>query len=350
MAPQLANLSGGLTDEHELFFADPPSDPGMRESTSIWMFDDRGRFGFPRIGIEAEAHKWDDRRFQLNIGLGEGRLLIGSGRGPGCSPFDDRGRPGVLGAGPMRFRLIEPFREWAFSFAGDAARGTTQQKIDGTFDMADRVPITLEARLSVATPGWVQDNSPERVARMNPTDADDARSMGVGWRIEHWFRVEGRFTVGSDTRDFTGTASRIKRQSVRPLGGFRGHAWQSALFPDGRAFGYITYPPAADGRTYNEGFIFQDGRMYPARATRVPWLTRFVAEGADATCELESELGVTRIEGRTLFSTFDFHSPEMAGGRFNLNQTGAHYTWDGQSAYGMMERSSVDAAIEAASG
>jgi len=185
-------------------------------------------------------------------------------------------------------------------------------------------------------------HTPEKVALMSPTDADDARSMGIGWRIEHLFRAQGRFSVGGEAHDFTGTGLRIKRQSVRPLAGFRGHVWQSALFPDGRAFGYIAYPSGPDGRTYNEGYVYQDGRMYPAHAQQMPWLQRFLPERDDASLELESELGIARIEGVTAFSAFDFHNPEMAGGKFNLQQTGARYTWDGQTAYGMLERSSVE--------
>jgi hypothetical protein len=82
--------------------------------------------------------------------------------------------------------------------------------------------------------------------------------------------------------------------------------------------------------------------MYPAHATRMPWLRRLLGEGDDATLELESELGTTRIEGKTTLSTFRIHNAEMAEGRFNLQQTGVRYSWDGQIAYGMLERSSTD--------
>jgi hypothetical protein len=342
MTLSLQELSGGLSPDHELFFPSCPADPEMRESTSIWMFDDAGRFAFPRIGIEAEASSWDkDRLYSANFGLADGRILVAFGRGDVPSISGPDGRPTQFGAGPLLFRMIEPFRRWAVSFDGTAAVGTTQQKIDGTFDMTNQVPVRLEVELSMATPGWVQDNSPELVAKMSPHDRADAESMGVGWRIEHLFRGAGIFTVDGETHHFTSTGSRIKRQSVRPLGGFRGHVWQSALFPDGSAFGYIAYPPGPDGRTYNDGYVFRDGRMAKARATRMPWLGDFIASGDDASVELESEFGVVRIEGKTFFSHFDFHNPEMAGGRFNLNQTGARYTWDGQVAYGMMERSSV---------
>ncbi len=86
--------------------------------------------------------------------------------------------------------------------------------------------------------------------------------------------------------------------------------------------------------------------MYPARAIRMPWLRRLKEEGDDASLELESALGITRIGGATTLSTFRVHNPEMAGGRFNLQQTGVRYSWDGQTAYGMMERSSTDDLLE----
>jgi hypothetical protein len=348
----LEDLSGGLSPDHELFFAERPTNPEMRESTSIWLFDDQGEFGISRTGIEAEAHKWDnDRHFHANFGFRDGSLFVADQTGAAAlSPIGADGRPTRFGAGPLRFELIEPFRKWAVHFDGLAAEGTSAQELDGTFDKSRQVPVRFAAELTMVTPGWVQDHTPEKVAAMSETDADDARSMGIGWRIEHLFRATGTLSVNGRARDFSATGSRIKRQSVRPLGGFRGHVWQSALFPDGRAFGYIAYPPGKDGRTYNDGYIIQDGRRYPARATRIPWLRGLVAQGDDATLELESELGTTSIAGRTYFTHHDFHNMELAGGRFNLQQTGAHYAWGDQSAYGMMERSSMDAALQSEGG
>lgn len=347
MALTLESLSGGLSADRELFFPSKPEDPEMRESTSIWLFEDKGEFGWPRIGIEGEAWSWDDRLYQANFGLADGRVLVDFARGPAPSPFSPDGRPTLFGAGPLTFRGVEPFRKWIVSFDGTAAAGTTAQQIAGTFDRDNRVPVRLEAELTMVTPGWIHDFPAGKVAQMNATDLADAESMGIGWRIEHLFRADGVFSVDGETRDFKASGSRIKRQSVRPMRTFRGHVWQSALFPDGRAFGYITYPPAADGRTFNDGYVYQDGRMHKARAIKAPWLQRFVPGGDDASLELESELGVTRIGGSTLFSCFSILPTESPEGNFNLQQTGARYTWDGQTAYGMLERSATDAAMSA---
>jgi len=343
MTLTLEQMTGGLAPEHDLFFSEQPRDPEMRESTSIWLYEEKGEFALPRVGIEAEAKSWDDRGYQANFALGGGRILQARGSGPAPSAFGPDGRPTIFGAGPLQFRCVEPFRRWSMSYDGTAVDGTVEQQIRRTIDPERRIPVRIDVEMEMATPAWVQDNSPEKVAKMSEAERAEAASMGFGWRLEHTFRGEGTLQVDGKSRRFRCTGSRIKRQSVRPLFSFRGHCWQSALFPDGRAFGFITYPPAGDGsEPYNQGYIFQDGRMFPARATKIPWLRRLVGEGDDVSLELESELGVTRIEASTVLTTF------MIMGRsdglpvdFNLQQGGARYTWDGATSYGMIERSTT---------
>src|SRR5689334_20809510 len=99
---------------------------------------------------------------------------------------------------------------------------------------------------------------------------------------------------------------RIRRQGVRRLEGFWGHCWQSALFPSGRAFGYIAYPPRPDGKpTFNEGYLYlgRDGDLIPARVVEAPWLTRLEPRGEDVSVVLETAEGTERIEGETVLST-----------------------------------------------
>ncbi len=333
-----ALMMGGLTPEHDLVFPQCPADPEMRESTSMWLYDDSGRFGLPRIGIEAEASSWDNRRVQGNFAFAGGRILNGAGMGAAHSPFGSDGRPTVLGAGPLSCRCIEPFRKWHINWDGAAVDGTVDQQIAKTLDPDRRVLVQFDLELTMAAPAWVQDNSAEKVAKLPEADAIAAGNMGIGWRFEQLLRAKGTLAVDGATHPFTGTGLRIKRQSVRPMAGFAGHCWQSAIFPDGRGFGYIAYPKREDGYQFNEAFVWQDGKMHEARATKVPWLRRIVGEGDDCSLELESELGTTRIAAVTALNTFRVGNPDIGG--LNLHQGGAQYTWDGQSAYGMIERSS----------
>jgi hypothetical protein len=340
----LDQLTNGLTPEHDYFFPHQPADPEMRESTSIWMYEENGAFGFPRIGIEAEAHAWDNRMYQANINLGGGRILIDNSRGAGPSAFGPDGRATVLGAGPLTFRCIEPFRRWQMSFDGTAQNGTLAQQIDGTLNTCERIPVKLDVEMTMATPAWVQDYSPETYARMSPADQANAQCMGIGWRLEHLFRGVGTLTVDGQTREFRAVGSRIKRQSVRPLDAFRGHCWQSALFPDGRAFGFIAYPANPKAPEFQIAYVYMNGKMYPAKATKIPYIRQVLEEGDDVSLELQSELGTHHISASTTLNTFKVNNPEMAAlgaTGFTLQQGGARYTWDGMTSYGMIERSAL---------
>lgn len=332
MTISLNELRNGLELDKDLVFPEKPSHPEMRESTSIWMFDETGAFGFPRMGVEAEAACWDNRLFQANFAFADGRILNGAGRGAPPSPFGPEGRPTVLGAGSISFRCIEPFRRWSMTFDGPAIDGHVSQQISKTLDPNRRTHARLEAEMTMETPAWIQASDEK-----NATLEDSL--MGLGYRFEHLYRAEGVFYIDGKTRPFKGTGLRIHRQSIRRLQGFYGHCWQSALFPDGRAFGFITYPPKPDGtETYNEGYIYQNGRMIKAKARDAPWLRRIVGSGDDVSVELESELGRTRIEGKTTLSTFRVGNPDIGG--LNLQQSGVLYRWGDQIAYGMIERSS----------
>lgn len=340
----IEEMAGGLTPDHELFFQEQPHDPEMRESTSVWLFEENGEFGFPRIGIEAIASSWRNRVHQANFALGGGRILDGLGVGEAPSPLGPDGRATIFGAGPLVFRCIEPFRRWSMSFDGTAADGTVQQQISRTLDRDRRIPVGLEAELEMATPAWTHDYPPDKMDQLTEAERAEGDCIGYGWRLEHTLRGRGILTVDGTKREFTAVGSRIKRQSVRPLTMFRGHCWQSALFPDGRAFGFMAFPPTENGDdAYNAGYIFQGGKSYPARARKIPWLQRLVGEGDDVSIELESEVGTVCISATTALTTFRIMSEAdglpMA---FNLHQGGARYTWDGMTTYGMIERSCRD--------
>ena len=342
----LETMTNGLAPEHDYFFPQRPDNPDMRESTSIWMFEENGAFGFPRIGIEGEAHSWDNRQYQANFALGDNRVMHDTGRGPVPSPIGPDGKASVFGAGPLTFRCIEPFRRWQVSYRGTAHLGSLAEQIAGTLPDKPRVPVSLDAELTMVTPAWVQDYSPDKIAAMTKAQQEDAQNMGIGWRLEHLFRGNGTLTVDGASREFRCLGSRIKRQSVRPLDAFRGHCWQSAVFPDGRAFGYIAYPPTRDSGLYQIGYVYLDGRMYPARPVKIPFIRQVLEEGDDVSLELESELGIHRIGGATLLSTFRVNNPDMAAlgaAGFTLQQSGARYTWDGMTSYGMVERSATGA-------
>lgn len=339
MALSIEQLAGGLAPEMDLVLPSQPEDPEMRESISVWLFDDEGRFAFPRMGIEAESHSWDNRRVQGNFSFADGRVINGAGMGPAHSPIGPDGKPSVLGAGAISFRCVDPFRRWTMHWHGPARDGTVDEQIHGTFGTRGTVDVNLDVEMEMVTPAWVQENSAD-TSQMTEIEKANAGAMGLGYRLEHHFLATGTYTVGGETFAFKGRGTRIHRQSIRNMTGFFGHCWLSAVFPNGDAFGCLAYPPregSGEDFSYNDAVLYKDGRMIPAKIVAAPFLRRITPSGDNVRVELESELGRTVIEGTTALSTFRIGNPDIGG--LNLHQGGALFRWGDQQAYGMVERS-----------
>ena len=333
------DLTGGLSPEQDLVFPTRPDEPEMRESVSVWLYEENGAFGFPRMGIEAEAESWDDRRLQAAFTFPDGRALNGAANGAPPSALDEDGRPTIIGAGPLTFRCLEPFRRWTMTYDGQALDGDVREQIAGTYGRRGSKPIRLHVEMTMVTPAWVQQTAID-TSGMSQIERDNATAMGLGYRFEHHLRAKGRYEIDGRSYEFNGQGTRIHRQSIRRLEGFYGHCWLSAVFPNGDAFGSLAYPPreGSDGEySYNDAVVFKDGRLYPARIVRAPFLRRITPKGDEFILELESELGRTVIEGVTALNTFRIGNPDIGG--LNLQQGGALYRWGDQTAYGMVERS-----------
>ncbi len=334
---------GGLEPELDgALLSGKPADPEMRESASIWLFEENGAFAFPRIGIEAVGAVWENHRYDCNFAFPGGRILRESTTGPTLPSTD-----GVLGAGGLRFRCSEPFRKWKVSYSGNPYEARIEDQIRGQFgvyagqspggDFA-RTPLAFDVELEMVAPAWTQDYRQEKLAGMTEREQADAGLMGYGWRIEQMFTGTGSLTIDGAARSFKCNGSRIHRQSVRPMGAFRGHCWQGATFPDGRAFGVITYPPAEDGTTYNNGFVWDGTKWHSAQSRNAPFLRKIMAEGDDVSLIMDYDGGSASISGETTLTTFHIGNPGVNG--MNNQQGAVRYTWDGQTAYGMIERSS----------
>jgi hypothetical protein len=340
MTAVLEDLTGGLAPEQDFVFPAKPHEPEMRESVSVWLYEENGAFGFPRMGIEAEAECWDDRRLQAAFTFADGRALNGAGRGAPPSAIDEDGRPSIIGAGPLKFRCIEPFRRWTMTYDGLALDGDVSEQINGIYGAHGSKPIKLHVDMTMVTPAWVQQTSLD-TSTMTQLERDNAAAMGLGYRFEHHLRAVGTYEIDGKTYEFNGVGTRIHRQSIRRLEGFFGHCWLSAVFPNGDAFGSLAYPPreGSDGTyAYNDAVIFKDGRLYPARIVQAPFLRRITPKGEEFMLELESELGRTVIEGTTALNTFRVGNPDIGG--LNMHQGGALFRWGDQKAYGMVERTS----------
>ena len=351
------DYTGGLSDDREFVFAEQPADPEMRESVNTWVWDQGTDFGMPRIGVEAVADQWDTHDIQCNLAFADGRVLNMFGAGKVHDPLGADGKPRILGAGPIEFELVKPFEHWRARIDGEATVTSVQAQIGGAqpgSGTGERVPVQLEYDIRSAAPPWESGSLLEEAGRVLATQEEGAL-MG-GPRFEQLFRATGTLRVGDDEYPLDGGGLRIRRAGIRRLAAFRGHVWQSSVFPSGRAFGVCLYPPRDDGKpTFNEGFLFEgDGALIPARAIDAPWLRDLQPKGQDTTLTLETEDGRTEtIRGETVLSTCMVMNAASAGndgagrgmGDFRLQQAICRYTWGDETASGMIERSSASSAV-----
>lgn len=330
----MSELDGGLAHSRDHFFDGAPADPDVRESASVWVCDDRGLLGMPRIGVEAVSKSWDERGFQVNVGFPDGRVMVAWGRGEGRSPVDDDGICRTFGAGGLEFRCVEPFAHMIVSFDGTALDTETTRLARRDFtgpQVTLRIGVTLEA----AAPPWVSGTlNPEAKALFDEGFA----GAFISPRYEQLCRCQGALKVGEDERRFRGTALRIHRQGPRDVLGFWGHCWASALFPGGQGFGVLTFPERPGTGAYNEGFVLDGGRLVPATIVDAPWLRSLTSHGEDVSLTLRTADGDLRVEGETILAACmpGGLSPEFPPA---LHQACVRYRLQGEETFGMMERS-----------
>jgi hypothetical protein len=341
------DLTSGIDPSREAVLADQPDDPLLREAVNMWIWDEEGRFGLPRVAVEAIGRRWQERAVQANVAFPDGRVLLGTCVGHARPARTGTGVPAVLGAGPLSFECLEPFRRWRASFHGPALDTTVAEQAAGAPGARPAVRLDVEVEATMAVPAWFP-------GQFSP-QAQDVLTGGpeggfISTRYEQLFRAEGTFAVDGEPVAFRGGGLRIRRQGRRDTSELWGHTWQAALFPSGRAFAYNCFPPRPNGApSYNEGYVFDGGRMVSATAVEVPWMTRFEPTGGDVSCTLRTESGVVQIEARTALSTCilkvsvlnDLFAMPFLGGddRLYFHQGIARYRWDGEEAYGMIERS-----------
>lgn len=339
------DLTGGLDPAREFVYASQPDIPEMRESVNTWVWDNGTEFGMPRLGVEAVQENWGHHSIQANIALADGRAFNFFGDGDTHNPLGPDGQARIFGSGPLSYELIEPFKHWKGRLSGNLIQTTTQAQADGSYQRGagehTKVPVEAEWDIVHVVPPYEAGITKEGAYVLQNQDEGDL--MG-GPRFEQLFRATGYLRIGDEPeRKLDGGGLRIRRTGIRRLAAFRGHVWQSTVFPSGRAFGHCTYPPREDGKaTLTEGFIFEgDGELIPAQVVKAPWLTQLVPSGEDVSVTLEPEKGPTvTIQGESVLSTFAGFGVESGSGTsVRLQQAISRYTLDGESANGMMERS-----------
>jgi hypothetical protein len=332
------DLTGGLPVEREYVFAEKPG-PDVRDAVNVWLEEANGAFAM-RIGVEALAEEWAAHDIWLDIAYPDGRVISARERGETHAPIGAQGKPTILGAGPLRFDCVAPFKHLNAKFTKHPVRELTAEQL--IVDVYPEHPPLREVAFDIdfrpVVPPLI---SGFLNASAEIMSGDQAEFLSP--RFEQLCRAEGWLEIDGVKTAFNGQALRVKRQGVRKFEGFWGHCWQSALFPSGKGFGINTFPPRADGKpSLNEGYIFTgDGPLIPARAVQVPWMRKLHTGGEDVPLVLETADGLVEIKGTTFINCRSLGASVLPASFPVVQQAHATYWWDGEQATGMIERSTL---------
>lgn len=335
------DFSGGMEPSIDEVREDLPDTPVAREGVSMWVWDDDGGWGLPRMGVEALRAGGDTSySVMLSLAFPDGRVCTTRINAERMPVLNRLGRPRVLGAGPLRFECLEPFTRWRVSFegvvtlreVGDPLVRIVRQSGARSDLPGEQVALRLELDSTMALPPWVQ-GSLEPEGHFNPGEH----------RFEQLFRATGSVSLDGHERRFVGGGLRVHR-----TGGDRGqfldwhgHCWQSSLFPSGRGFGFIHYHPRPDGSArFSEGWLFDGAEVLPARVEGTPWMSGSVYGGEDVSFTLRTRARTVRIEAETSVSTFRRTGPAVENSDPLVLQSGiTRCRWGNEQSHGMIERS-----------
>jgi len=335
------DLSGGMEPSADEIMEDLPDTSVAREGVSMWIWDDDGDWGLPRMGVEALRTGGEtSHSVMLSLAFSDGRVVSTRTDAERMPVLDRLGRPRVLGAGPLRFECVEPFARWRVSFDGLATLHEVRGQVaevarpsdDRSGDSLHRAELRLRLDSTMALPPWVQ-GSLEPEGQFNPGEH----------RFEQLFRATGTLSLDGVKKPFVGGGLRIHRTGG-DRGQFRdwyGHCWQSSLFPSGRGFGFIHYHPRPDGSArFREGWLCEGGEIMPALVEETPWMTGAVPAGEDVSFTLRTAVGRVHVEAETFVSTFRRTGAAVDILNPLILQSGiTRCRWANEESHGMIERS-----------
>ena len=149
------DLTGGLPQRREHFFTERPDDPEMRDSASMWIFDDRGEIAIPGSASRRWRKTGTRTTSSSNVCLADGRVFRAREPGTPHSPLDAAGRPRASRHRPVEFRCITPYQAWTVTYRGAADATTTARLIAGD-DQVTRTDLEFHVETTMAVPPWEQ--------------------------------------------------------------------------------------------------------------------------------------------------------------------------------------------------
>lgn len=256
---------------------------------------------------------------------------------------DPSARPG----GPnQRWQIVEPFRTMRVVHDGIGIRTPYDEMMAGRVRDARQELFAIDLTIQAMAPAWD-----------NHVSAAQGGSRGTmaeqSWASEHYqqtLRATGTVRIDGKEHVFDGTGTRDHSRGQRghKPWAFGGHNLWSAPFASGKAFGMQRMWTPAGEPTLNVGFVYLDGEFHHTDLVSPPaYLDHVALSGDPLELVMRSPLGEHRITGvmrKTVFCTFGdpwgYHfGADLTEPRGLFAPGFCEFHWDGETAYGLAERS-----------
>jgi hypothetical protein len=340
-----------LLPEHEQALTQPFSgDPEVAETFNIWLYD-----GKRNIGINVHPRATGGKMMtSVTVFLPDGRIARAN-HGADAS-FTDKWRPE---APHVKLHCVEPLHHWELDIDDLPVYLTSDaEQASRTVENDDPVfRVSARARIETVAPAWINGALlPESRQTLEAASFWFGNRTAAGFdprafRYDQLIRGDGRVRFEGADYDFDGVGLRGHVRGVRRMPGMVGHTWAEGYCPETkRGFGTTMFLREGGGYVHSEGFLFENGKLYPARAIHQPKIDRNPAN-ADYVFELAcDELGLVRILGTDVrafwwqMQGWGVHAPLRFGwdgsAPLLMKQGIGCFRWEnGDIGYGLVERS-----------
>jgi hypothetical protein len=316
------DFTGGMAaDADPPLLRQPEGEPLFGENHAFWISDEKVHI-FVHLNTLEGLGAFDTRHGIVRVVLANGRHLV-----HGEDGAHSTGQ--TASSGNLYFRCDEPFKRWTVGFKGVMRDASIPEQLQSGPTSAVEFEVTCE----MAAPPWVN-------GLFTPGGLGPVKAFFGGHRYEQLIDCKGRVRIGPEEIEIDGQGNRTHRRGVRNFGPMLGHCWGAAIFPSGAGFGYQVYPTAENEILWDEGYIIRDGELIAARVTGAPWLTTFQPAGEAFVTELQAGSIQMRIVGESVGSSVFLMLPgKTAPDDVIISQSWIKYTFEGQTAYNMVERS-----------
>lgn len=280
---------------------------------------------------------WEDQVF-ISLPGNEGLLWMSSYH---RTPSERR-----PAGGSLSFECIEPFRKWRVTFDGVGIYSSNQEMLAGR--LRDGVKRILKFQFDVSCVAPVWDTHQTAIAQRGRGSMEDQT-----WASQHYQQLlvcQGDIDIAGSHVQFNGSGVRDHSRGQRghAMNHYGGHNLFTAVFPSGRAFGLMTMWAPDASVNLAVAYVVDQGILYHADIISSAVKIEDAHLGGDEfeIC-LVSELGEHILSGQIIRSVFATALDDwgMAFGadvgdqRLILAPGFARWTWNGEEAYGLAERS-----------